>query len=223
MKLSPRKYGTEQGSWISCIDNGDIVGSLFLDLRKAFNVIDQAILIEKLAAWFKSHLNGPKMSNFSEFIIVNAGVPRGYTYILDPIFFLLFINDLPLFLKYCYVDFFADDATIHINSKVLKTLKRISNRMLRWKQNKMHINFDKTTYLVLGTRYTLQDAHFLIVNHDVKHVSQQKIMCLHIDDKLSFTSHIDKSCSAISSKISLLQKLSTYVKDILSGIYTTTN
>ena len=28
-----------------CIDKGDIVGSLLLDLRKAFDVIDQAILI----------------------------------------------------------------------------------------------------------------------------------------------------------------------------------
>ena len=29
------------------------------------------------------------------------------------------------------------------------------------KQNKMHINFDKTTYMVLGTHYKLQDALFL--------------------------------------------------------------
>ena len=68
--------------------------------------------------------------------------------------------------------------------------------------------------MVLGTRYKLQDAHFLnliIDNHDVKHVSQQNLLGLHIDDKLSFTTHIDKLCSAISSKISLLRTLSTYV------------
>ena len=43
----------------------------------------------------------------------------------------------------------------------------------------MHINFDKTTYIVLGTRYKLRDAQFLnliIDNHDVKHVSQQKLL-----------------------------------------------
>ena len=48
--------------------------------------------------------------------------------------------------------------------------------------------------MVLGNRYKLQDAHFLnliIDNHDVKHSSQQKLLGLHIDDKLSFTSHID--------------------------------
>ena len=45
----------------------------------------------------------------------------------------------------------------------------------------MHINFDIRTYMVLGTRYKLQDAQILnliIDNHDVKHVSQQKIIGL---------------------------------------------
>ena len=68
--------------------------------------------------------------------------------------------------------------------------------------------------MVLETGYKLQDAQFLnliIDNHDAKHVSQQKLLGLHMDDKLSFKNHIDKLCSAISPKISHLQKLSTYV------------
>lgn len=32
--------------WISCIDNGDIVASLFVDFRKAFDVVDHSIYYE---------------------------------------------------------------------------------------------------------------------------------------------------------------------------------
>ena len=66
--------------------------------------------------------------------------------------------------------------------------------------------------MVLGTRYKLQYLNLIIIDyHNVKHVSQQKLLDLHIDDNLSFTSHINKLCSAISSEISLLRKLSTDV------------
>ena len=33
--------------WKACIDNGDIVGTLFIDFRKAFDVVDHQILIKK--------------------------------------------------------------------------------------------------------------------------------------------------------------------------------
>ena len=85
--------------WMSCIDKGNFAGTLFLNLRKAFDVVDYTILIEKPTAytfsnlslqWFKSYLNGrrqevPKGKDLSEFIIVDAGVPQGS--ILGPYYF----------------------------------------------------------------------------------------------------------------------------------------
>ena len=54
-------------------------------------------------------------AGLSEFANVNSGVTQGS--ILEPTLFLLFINDLPLFFKHCFSDFFADDATLHTHSK----------------------------------------------------------------------------------------------------------
>ena len=142
---------------MSCIDKGDFVGTLFLELRKAFDVVDHTILIEKLTAykfsnlplhWFKFYLNGrrqavPDGKGLSEFITVNACVPL--VSILGPILILLFINNLPNFLNYCYSDFFADDGTIHTNSKMLKKKhwKYSSITCQLCKQNKTHKNLTK--------------------------------------------------------------------------------
>ena len=79
----------------------------------------------------------------SSFANIKSGVPQGS--ILGPSLFLIFINDLPLLLKYCYADLFADDGTFHKNGP---EIDEINDEMLidfltivHWsKQNKLPIN-----------------------------------------------------------------------------------
>ena len=52
------------------------------------------------------------MSEFSEML---SGVPQSS--ILGWTLFLLFLNDLPLYLKHCLADLYADDDTVHISGK----------------------------------------------------------------------------------------------------------
>ena len=82
------------------------------------------------------------------------------------------------------------------------------------KQNKLPINYDKTIYMILGSKKRAQDKHQLVFKAEhrtIDKVSTQRLIGIFIDDNLSWTSHIDHLCSTLSSKISILRQTSAYV------------
>ena len=142
--------------------------------------------------------------SLSDFTQMTFGVPQGS--VLGHTLFLLFINDLSNFLKHCLSDFYA----VHTNSTQCQ--ETIENDI----QDDADISFTKWKTKCLFTltkhftcyRQRLINSHQLnisIDNWQIKQTSIQKLLGVHVDDKLTWTTHINHLCTAISSKISLFE------------------
>ena len=76
--------------------------------------------------------------------------------------------------------------------------------------------------MLVGARKRVNDSRPLNIIADdvnIQSVCKQKLLGVYIDEHLSWSAHIDHLCSLISSKISLLRQLATYVPTHIQKVY----
>ena len=157
---------------------------IFLDLRKAFDVVGHDILLQKLKKlgindielkWFTSYLNNRQQftdisGKHSSYRPIDISVLQGS--ILGPILFLCFINDLYLATD-LFTLLFADDTSGLDSDKDLPTLLTRVNgeikKLANWfRANRMAVNVSKTKYILFrpkGTRIDIDlDKHGVVYN-----------------------------------------------------------
>ena len=158
--------------WVRAAMDGKLSGSVLLDLSAAFDLVDSELLIKKLEVykidsqilnWIHSYLTDRQQAVwvdhvFSDFLPCRLGVPQGS--ILGPLLFLIFFNDLPLYLN-CEVVAYADDSTLsvsgssteEISQKLTENCELVSSWMV---SNRLKLNATKTHVMTLGTGKRLQ-------------------------------------------------------------------
>ena len=137
------------------LDDGNIVCGIFVNLQKAFDTVDHQILLTKSNHygirgirgvsndWFKSYLSNRNQcvsinGYESGLAALNCGIPQGF--VLGPLLFLLYINDLNQAIKFCKVHHFADDTNLLCLSNSIKKLNKLVNADLNHLANWLNTN-----------------------------------------------------------------------------------
>ena len=218
-------------SWYKSLDNGDLVGVVFLDISKAFDTINHELLLCKLRARFclspslcqllRSYLNQRNqvvLSNgsFSVSGDILSGVPQGS--ILGPILFFMFINDLPAVASSSVTTaLFADDSTFSVPGKDVAQIQTQMNLTLSavksWmSQNCLEVNRLKTKCMLIhSSRRSPPPLNIVFDGSPIEQVSTFKLLGVIVDDNLKWSYHIDYILKSISSNLSLLRRISRYL------------
>ena len=134
--------------------------TVFIDAMKAFDTVNNNILLKKLehfgiigknVEWIKNYLTERKQCTQANDIVsserlINCGVSQGS--VCGPLFFLLYINDITRSLQNCKVSLCADDTVLYITHNDLQTatmlIQEDLNSLNGWcKRNKVTINCKK--------------------------------------------------------------------------------
>ena len=214
--------------WLSAIDEGLINGVCFFDLAKCFNTIDPDILLFKLAkygihntihGWFKSYLHNRQQctiinGELSEFELVRVGIPQGS--FLGPTLFLLFMNDLPMYVS--NVTLFADDTMISASASTFEELINILqtniNSLVFWfKRNKLSVNIDKFCSMLIGSLqrinnyFNRKSLGLKVMGTDLANRSHYTYLGLTIDSCLTWNIAVSNICKKLGSRIAMAQRL----------------
>ena len=219
-------------NWLTSINDNKCSGVLFVDFRKAFDVISHDLLLRKLKLYnvstntlrlLTSYLTNRQQcvaisTSISTLKSIDHGVPQGS--ILGPMLFSIYINDLPLYVQ-SICELFADDTTIHTShtdiDSLENNLQQSTNDLIKWTElNHMSLHPQKTKCMLITSRQKRQNLSqkllsIYIKNEPIEQVTHHKVLGITIDENLNWHQHISYLCKYLSQKVYQLSKIKHFL------------
>ena len=214
---------------------------MFIDLRKAFDSVDHDLLITKLQSyglentelnWFKSYLLDCKQvfrigKETSDYCPITSGVPQGS--ILDPLLFVLFINDLPKVMTKCQILMYADDTVMYFSAADSQVIAdTLTNELVlvnKWLiDNNLHMHEGKTECMLFGTgpKLALSTSFSIAIDGKALNcVSEYKYLGIVLDASLTWNAHVDYLIGKVRKRLAMLGRIRKNINMYTAGtVYT---
>jgi hypothetical protein len=220
--------------WTEACEEGAPCDAVFLDVKKAFDTVDHAVLLRKVDTlgirgnfhtWIKKYLDCRTQcvsinGTLSDWSPVTSGVPQGS--VLGPMLFLIFINDIPECVR-SFCNLFADDLKICRKIRTpadARVLQEDLNNVLAWATaNKMTFSEDKCEVLHIGYNNV---SHNYTMNHKVlPTVKQVKTLGVVVTDNLKASVQCVAAAKKANSVLGQIRKHFSFLNlDTMRILYT---
>ena len=215
--------------WKGALDKNSVVGTVIMDLSKAFDLIPHDLLLAKLSAYgistHSSNLPKSYLTNHEQRVrveevtsdtsYVNSNVPQGS--VLGSSLFNVFINDLFYFVKESKLSSYADDNQLYFVDTDPAVVEHVLNMervvVCEWfRNNKMILNPEKCKALVLSRKPNVKLSLFA-EGFALLPVDREDLFGLTLDDSLTFGKHITRISKKVGKRCSLQTKTYIIVSD----------
>ena len=205
----------------NAVDCQEYLAGIFLDLSKAFDTLDHAILLSKLEAcnitgtahqwitdYFRNTIQYVQIDDSkSDALRQICGVPQGSS--SNELEFILFADDTSIFFEHSDLDVL----TSHLNDQ----LHNVSTWL---KANKLSINAKKTKLMIFRPSQTLPITRQIIIENNVlEQVDNTTFLGVYIDQYFTWKTHVNFIAAKLSNSVGLLYKAKYYLpsKSLLTG------
>ena len=213
--------------WQKELDSEGFIGTILMDLSKAYEYLPHDLLIAKLEAYglgngslnlLLDYLSFRKQrtkvgSAYSKWSNIRRGIPQGS--ILGPLLFNIFINDIFMIIEQSDICNFADDNTLYSCGKSLADIKENlvsdTKSILNWfRLNSLKANPGKFQFMILGDKS--HHKHELKINSIKVEASDDVLLLgITIDKKLTFKQHVENLCRKAQYKLHALRRIRKFL------------